>query len=391
VRLTDRRLYQAASFEDFKFRLRYRDEDNKFRRTRWYELTKLATWEQRKSGYLQIGFSSFIAPDTEQIFGGDFSPWDGNVNMQVFADYGAKFAIIKAIDGTVPSRYWRENTQRAIAAGLLTGPYGWLYPDRFVSCRSQAQAYWNLIKDTPLTLPPVIDFEWTNYAGQPANPNYSDLDKWATEFNRLSKVKPILYSAAGFINPLGRMPQSLKEKFSGFWWASYGGLTLPIGFSNWDIHQFTAFGDALTLAPGDRNKLELDLNYMTDEFAKKYNLTEPLPPPDEEHEVTMDKWKATWDGGCNKRPAPNTNNTPVGVIPDNTEFDVVDYFIPVGRTEAQERWGKLINGYWVALVYNSQPRAVPVGEPTPESPAEFPPRVGLVFPGSDVVKWYVAE
>ena len=91
----------------------------------------------------------------------------------------------------------------------------------------------------------------------------------------------------------------------------------------------------------------------------------------------MDRWKATWDAGLNKRPGANTNNTPVGVIPDNTEFNVVIYFIPTGKTAAQEYWGRLEDESWVALVYNSQVRAervtvtpTPTPTPTPVLPVK---------------------
>jgi hypothetical protein len=95
-------------------------------------------------------------------------------------------------------------------------------------------------------------------------------------------MKPILYSAAGYMNMFGRMPDDLRAMFSGFHFASYGGLTLPTGFSSWDIHQFTASGDALALCPGDTNKKELDLNYMTESFFDRYvRIVPPTEPPTE--------------------------------------------------------------------------------------------------------------
>jgi hypothetical protein len=40
------------------------------------------------------------------------------------------------------------------------------------------------------------------------------------------------------------------------------------------------------------------------------------------------------------------------------EFVVVEYSIPNGKTQEQEYWGKLTGGLWVALTYNSEPRAL---------------------------------
>ncbi len=267
MKITDKRLYQSTNFKDFLFRLRYNEEDNR--------LSRMAISDVE--GMLEQGF---IAPDTNRIWGIDVSPWDGNVNLQVTKDFGASFVFIKAMDGTVPVPYWLPNTKRAQDVGLLNSPYGWLYPDNRVSCVLQAREYWNLIKDVGSNLPPVIDFEWTRYAGVQANPNYSDLNKWADEFNRISGGKSILYSAAGYMNLFGPMPPALRAKFAGFWFASYGGTrpTYPTGFTSEDIWQFSAFGDAQTLAPGDRNKKELDMNYMQSSFYEKYGGA-PTPPP----------------------------------------------------------------------------------------------------------------
>jgi GH25 family lysozyme M1 (1,4-beta-N-acetylmuramidase) len=253
MNLTDSRLYQSANLEDLAFRFHFRDDDNPVRRIANREF----------NGLLGQGF---IAPDTEKIWGVDVSDWDGNVDFEVSREYGASFAIIKAIDGTVPTKYFAANNARAIEAGLLNGAYGWLYPDNRVPCVLQARAYEKLLSGAWVTMPPVMDFEWTRYAGLQANPNYTDLRKWATEFIRIAGEKPILYSAAGYMNMFGKIPADLWDMFSGFWVASYGGLTLPYGITKWDMHQFTANGDALTLCPGDRDKKELDLNYMTPEL-----------------------------------------------------------------------------------------------------------------------------
>jgi GH25 family lysozyme M1 (1,4-beta-N-acetylmuramidase) len=358
MRLTDRRLYQARNLEDFAFRYWLRDEDNQRRRNATREIAGL------------VG-AGFVAPDVTKIWGPDVSDWDGAVNFQIVKDFGADFAIIKAMDGTVPTRYWEVNHQRANDCGLPHGPYAWLYPDNRVNCTLQAKAYYNLIKDAKIQLPPVIDFEWTRYAGVQANPNYTDLRRWVAPFIQVSGVKPILYSAAGYMNMFGRMPDDLRAMFAGFHFASYGGTrpVYPTGFTEYDLWQFTASGDALALCPGDRNKKELDLNYMTEAFYQQYigGITEP---PQEPEEGTTMKYKVIWSSGCNIRPAANTNNTATGVIPNGTEFDVTTRFIPPGKTEEQELWGQTLAG-WVALTYNSQPRAVLASTPPTEPAAEY--------------------
>jgi GH25 family lysozyme M1 (1,4-beta-N-acetylmuramidase) len=274
MKLTDRRLYQARNLEDFVFRYYYRDEDNQRRRA--------AT---REAIFYTAGV--FVSPDTNRIFGVDVSGrWDGLVNFKVTADYGAKFEIAKAIDGTIPTPYWKENNQSAIDAGLLNGAYAWLYPDNRINCTLQAQAYYELIKDARLRLPPAIDWEWTKYAGIQANPNLEDLRRWLAAFIRLSGVKPILYTAAGYVALFGAIPADILDMLSGVWVASYGGTQpiMPKGVSKWDMWQFSANGDALTLCPGNQGKRELDLNYMTEEFYSRYagGVIEPPTEPEGE-------------------------------------------------------------------------------------------------------------
>src|SRR5688572_1158401 len=91
---------------------------------------------RQKAGLLR---GLFVSPDNARIWGTDHSPWDGNVNMSIVHANGASFTFLKCMDGTVGSRYWLENRQRAIAAGLITGDYSWLYANKNVSCKAQAQ------------------------------------------------------------------------------------------------------------------------------------------------------------------------------------------------------------------------------------------------------------
>lgn len=249
--------------------------------------------EQRREGSAQSAVYALVYPDLKRVWGIDISSWDGIVNLKVTQEKGAQFVFIKAMDGTLPSKYFPENRQASIEAGLLHAPYAWLYRDVNVSCAAQARAYTELIKKYPCDLPPVIDFEWTKWQGKPSNPDYKDLDKWVTEFLKLGNRKPILYTAAGFANTLGRIPVNLKEKFEGLWVANFGvnNPQIPLGFSSHLFHQFTDLGDAQSLAPGNRNKLELDLNYWNGSKQSLFDLASRVvpeePPPAETKQRTV--------------------------------------------------------------------------------------------------------
>ena len=238
--------------------------------------------EQKRGAFTRFfGVHSLMSPDTSRPWGTDISPWDGNVRLDVTQSLGASFTFIKAIDGTLTARYFVENRQRAVNAKVVHGAYGWLYRDANVSCVAQAQAFDALLKRYPVDLPAVIDFEPTTWAGQASNPNYTDLRKWVTEFLRLGNRKPILYSAAYFMNPQGTMPADLKAMFAGLWVAHYGTVnpTMPNGYAagEWLFHQFTSSGDAKVYSPNDVNKLEVDMNYCISK-QRLYELADIVPP-----------------------------------------------------------------------------------------------------------------
>ncbi len=321
--------------------------DLDFRASRGFEENpsrKGANMERAMMSVLPV----FAAPAPGMIWGVDVSHWDGNVNFEPTAAAGAKFAFIKCVDGTMPTPYFRENLARAHAAGLLASGYGWLYPDSVVSAALQARRMAELHDLVEMTMPAVIDFEWTRYAGEWRNPGFSDLLKWAREYNRLTGRKAILYSAAGYMNDFGTMPDELKELFFGFWWASYSTAPLyPRGFNYYDCWQFSANGDALKLAPGDKNKLELDLNYMTPAFYARIGGTVQEQPEPAPGGSTMAKYKVVWAGGVARRTAPHTGTstqaTYTGLTyPEGAVVEVVQENIPDGvqPTNTNRVWVK---------------------------------------------------
>lgn len=244
-----------------------------------------------------------IAPDPGRVWGVDVSGrWDGIVDFFVTKAKGGTFAIIKGMDGTVSTPYFQENRQAARDAGLLAGLYAWLYRDVNVSCISQARAVSDLQSRCPVDLPVVIDLEWTKWAGQASDPTYSDLDKWVSEFVRLGNRKPILYSAAGYMNKLGKIPDVLRAKFSAIWVANYDVISpsLPFGYAAWDFWQFTASGDASVYAPGNQGKMELDMNYWRGDRNSLYQFAGVVP----DGEDTMKVIQGTAIGNVTRRKSP---------------------------------------------------------------------------------------
>jgi hypothetical protein len=264
---------------------------------------------------------------------------------------------------------------------LLHGPYAWLYPDNKVPCREQAREADRFVKEFPADLPLVIDFEWTRYAGEPANPNYSDLDKWTTEYLALGNRKPILYTAAGYTNQFGAFPAALKAKFSALWIANYGVInpTMPNGWGlGWDYWQASASGDAIRLAPNTTGKLETDIDYWRGDLASLYAFagTQQEPPAEE----PMPTYEAIAIGDNTRlRPNHSTEDDFIGNYPRGTKFhgDFV-WVNPVDTTTQMQgdAWLQVVdvNGQakagWVAITHKGfsictiNP-AVPPLEPEP--------------------------
>jgi len=233
---------------------------------------------------------ALIQPDYNRVWGVDVSGrWDGIVNFAVTKALGASFAFIKGVDGAIPTRYYKENYNKAVEVHLPCGPYAWLYRDVNVKCTAQAQALHDLNQKYPPQLPSVIDFEATKYGGVQSNPNFSDLDKWVTEWLRLGNPEPLLYSGKYYMNDYGpgRIGENLKAKLAGLFIAAYGTNNpgLPLGWSEYEYHQFSAEGDAQLIAPGNLGKIELDLDYAARAI---------LPPPDNGG-IPMDKYMKVTD------------------------------------------------------------------------------------------------
>jgi GH25 family lysozyme M1 (1,4-beta-N-acetylmuramidase) len=138
------------------------------------------------------------ASDSDIIWGADFAGyWDGMPDMRRLKDRGGHFVYIKAADGTLQARFFRENVANAKAAGLVVGAYFWLYRDIRIPCVTQAKAWWNIVKDLDLDFH-VVDFEWTSWHGKLDNPTSSDLRASIDAFQDVSGKVMWIYTAPGY-------------------------------------------------------------------------------------------------------------------------------------------------------------------------------------------------
>src|SRR5258707_2961288 len=146
-----------------------------------------------------VAAPTFFPIDYGRTWGGDFSgDYDGVIDWVKFYAAGGRFAFIKAVNGTIPTKYFAQNWANAKAAGVLRAAYFWLYKNQYISGTAQAKAWAKAIQGDPGELPGMIDFEWTSWMGKPANPDASDLWGAAIPFEQLVGRKPMIYSAPGY-------------------------------------------------------------------------------------------------------------------------------------------------------------------------------------------------
>ncbi|WP_079198229.1 lysozyme [Streptomyces sp. CB03911] len=192
-----------------------------------------------------------------QTKGMDVSSYQGNVAWSTAAANGARFAYVKATEGTTYTNpYFTQQYNGSYNAGLIRGAYHFALPD--VS-GGAAQANWFVghgggWSGDGKTLPPALDIEYNPYGATCYGLSQSAMVNWIRDFSNTVHSRtgryPTIYTTtnwwstctgnnAGFgaTNPL--------------WVARYASSvgTLPAGWSYQTIWQYA---DSGTL-PGDQN------------------------------------------------------------------------------------------------------------------------------------------
>lgn len=203
------------------------------------------------------------------------------------------------------------------------------------------------------------------------------LEYWREQSNAL----PILYTNGSTYEEMHLALNRVYGPAGGAWldsvplWlsspATAGAPFMPrYRTKGWDVHQYTFTGLPSRWGTGGTRVDENVFDGTVEEMRAWLGLGS-LPPTDPPEQEQPMKYIVVWENGCNTRPEPNVNNQYINTLPKGTEFEVSAWLVPAGKTAAQEEWGKLQTGAWVALTYSSQPRAVPVAVDPPAEPARF--------------------
>jgi len=284
----------------------------------------------------------------------DISHWVEVPNFRAL-DPMAWLILTKATEGTAyldPT--YAIYSKEIRAAGIRLGAYHFMRPGDELS---QADWFCEVVRDNGLNGDEVLALDL-----EVGGINLEQCKRFMDRVQQKTGIRPILYSTQLQIESLYPIPNTppawLENEW--LWIAEYTEpasnneippYIVPAGCSASRIALWQ-YSDKGVIGGTGNN---VDLNIISGEFIAHIGLQEP----DKGETPMSDTWKVTWENGANRRPAPSTNNNPVPPPLNNgEEFVVVEYSIPNGKTQEQEYWGKLTGGLWVALTYNSEPRAL---------------------------------
>jgi len=161
------------------------------------------------AGGYRIGLDGKRLEAATRYKGIDISHYNGDINFAKVKAAGIQLVYIKATEGTTyVDNYLGINYTGAKNAGLKTGFYHFLVGTS--SPETQAQNFYNNIKDKQSDLKPVLDVETAGF-------NVMDYAiRFANEFKRLSNMDVCIYTYSDFINNL----DSRLTKYT-LWEANY--------------------------------------------------------------------------------------------------------------------------------------------------------------------------
>lgn len=207
------------------------------------------------------------AAGSAEVPGMDVSSYQGDVDWSGAAANGAKFAYIKASEGTsVTNSYFASQYAGAESAGILHGAYHFALPDESSGAVQadyflQSGATW-----TPdgKTLPPLLDMEYNPYGSTCYGLSQGAMVSWISDFattilSRTGRL-PAIYTttnwwsdctgnAAGF----GNYPLHIAN------WSTTAG-TLPAGWPAYTLWQDASTGTF----PGDQDLFNGTITQLTD-------------------------------------------------------------------------------------------------------------------------------
>jgi GH25 family lysozyme M1 (1,4-beta-N-acetylmuramidase) len=198
-----------------------------------------------------------MAPDVTQTPGLDVSGYQGNVDWNSVAANGAKFAYIKATEGTnYANPYFAQQYNGSYDAGIIRGSYHFAHPDAS-SGATQADYFiangggWS---GDGKTLPGALDIEWNPSGdacyGMAGGAMVDWVSSFGNEYHAREGAWPVIYTATSWWSECTGNQGDFSST-NPLWLANYNGSpgTMPYA---WGFQTFWQFTDSGTF-PGDQD------------------------------------------------------------------------------------------------------------------------------------------
>jgi GH25 family lysozyme M1 (1,4-beta-N-acetylmuramidase) len=191
--------------------------------------------------------------------GMDVSSYQGNVNWQGAYNNGARFAYVKATEGTgYTNPYFAQQYNGSYNVGMIRGAYHFAHPD-YSSGSYQADYFINNgggWSSDGKTLPPALDIEYNPSGATCYGLSQASMVNWIAAFSnevhyRTNKY-PMIYTTFDWWNTCTGNSSAFAST-NPFWIAIYGSTpptSIPAGTYTWTMWQNASSG----IFPGDQDQ-----------------------------------------------------------------------------------------------------------------------------------------
>jgi GH25 family lysozyme M1 (1,4-beta-N-acetylmuramidase) len=147
------------------------------------------------------GTGMLVSPQVSGPLGLDVSGYQGNVNWSSVAANGAKFAYVKATEGTYyQNPYFSQQYEGSYYAGIIRGSYHFATPNT-TSGAAQADyfvAHGGGWSQDGMTLPGMLDIEYNPYGAECYGLSHAGMVSWILSFSNEYHAKttrwPVIYT-----------------------------------------------------------------------------------------------------------------------------------------------------------------------------------------------------
>lgn len=208
-------------------------------------------------GKAQMSSTPFLPAATASVKGMDVSGYQGNVNWSGAYANGARFAYVKATEGTYYTNpYFAQQYNGSYNVGMIRGSYHFARPDT-TSGSTQADYFVNHgggWSSDGKTLPGVVDLEYNPYGATCYGLSKSGMAAWITSFSNRYRSRtgryPAIYTSTSWWTQCVGTSGNYSAT-SPLWVARYSSTvgTLPYAWTYYTFWQFSDSG----VFPGDQN------------------------------------------------------------------------------------------------------------------------------------------